>query len=115
MFCPHGDSLRQARVASASLGRKAAHERLPALDKLSDFLRLGCAFGGILTAVHPMPEKRQVRHIDPAERVNRSASDEWKDHATHETQAQSQNPERRVLWTSQELAMIIWRLIVHEL
>ena len=86
---------------------------VPALDKGGDLLHLLRPFGGVAAAVHPAAEERQVRQVNPAQRVAGHAGDERQRHPAHEAHPQRQQPQRRVLRALQKLAMIIWRLLVH--
>ena len=66
-----------------------------------------------MAAVDPAAEKGHVRQINPTEGIDRRTGNEWQKHPAHETDAECQQSERRMMRALQELGVIFWRLFFH--
>ena len=62
-----------------------------------------------------MAKKGQVRQVEPAQGVERSADDERQQFRAQKTQTDGEQAQPGVVRTLQKLTAIIWRLLFHEL
>src|SRR5205814_7059964 len=93
--------------------RKRIQQSVPAADEIRYLLQLRRARGGLVAAIHPTAEKRHVRQVQPAQRIECAADDQPEEVCAEEAEAEREQTESSVVGASNKLAAIVGCLLVH--